>query len=220
MKTFYRRNLPHIQLPEATYFVTFRLTDTLPEKVISHLKQEYLAACRELDKTNDREKVKEKYVIAGRNYFDRFDDMLDKWAQKNDWLRNPQIADLVSEAIHYRDGKEFELLCYCIMSNHVHMVIHVQRSYIQRSGASLNDTKDDTPLYKILQSLKSYTAREANKMLNRTGAFWQHENYDHVIRNDKEMEHYIRYTLDNPVKAGLVKDWEDWQWSYCKYYHG
>jgi REP element-mobilizing transposase RayT len=89
------------------------------------------------------------------------------------------------------------------MPNHVHIVINVERS--------------GTSLYKILQSLKAYTARECNKILNRTGSFWQHESYDHVIRNDKELNNIIWYVLNNPVKAGLVSDWQKWKWNYCKY---
>jgi hypothetical protein len=70
-----------------------------------------------------------------------------------------------------------------------------QHFFVERSGTSL---------YKILQSLKSYMAREANKLLNRSGAFWQHESYDHVVRDGKEPERIVSYVLYNPVKTGLV----------------
>ena len=65
-------------------------------------------------------------------------------------------------------------------------------------------------------SLKKHTALEANKVLHRTGAFWQHESYDHVIRDSKELERMIWYVLYNPVKAGLTDSWEKWRWTYCK----
>ncbi len=74
-----------------------------------------------------------------------------------------------------------------------------------------------TSLYRTLQSLKAYTAREANDVLHRAGAFWQHESYDHVIRDGKEMDRIVWYVLNNPVKAGLVQDWKIWKWTYCKY---
>ena len=46
------------------------------------------------------------------------------------------------------------------------------------------------------------------------GAFWQHESYDHVVRNEKEFERILAYIVNNPVKAGLVADWQDWPYTY------
>ena len=70
----------------------------------------------------------------------------------------------------------------------------------------------------IMHSLKRRTAREANQLLNREGDFWQHENYDHSVRDDKERLRIVNYVLSNPVKAGLVYRPEDWEWTYCKYW--
>ena len=70
---------------------------------------------------------------------------------------------------------------------------------------------------KILQDLKKYTARKCNKLLNRSGSFWQHESYDHVIRNEEELNKIVEYILNNPVKAKLVENPYDWKWSYYKY---
>jgi len=67
-----------------------------------------------------------------------------------------------------------------------------------------------------MQSLKRYTAAKANKILVRRGPFWQHENYDHIVRNEHELERIIVYVLNNPVKAGLVKNRDDWKWNYCR----
>ena len=65
-------------------------------------------------------------------------------------------------------------------------------------------------------SLKKYTARRANRILSRRGAFWQDESYDHVIRDDNELERAISYVLNNPVNASLVQSWEQWPWTYVK----
>ena len=67
----------------------------------------------------------------------------------------------------------------------------------------------------ILKSLKNYTALNCNRMLGRTGSFWQHESYDHTIRDEAEWRRTVRYVLNNPVSARLVEEWEDWEWSYC-----
>ncbi len=118
------------------------------------------------------------------------------------------------DSIHYRDGKEYELIRATIMPNHVHMIVEIGDSI-----GNKNDPQDvsNTRLSVILHSLKRYTAFTCNKILNRTGAFWQSESYDRVVRNEKELEYTINYILHNPVKAGLVKEWKDWKFSYCKY---
>ncbi|HUR98602.1 MAG TPA: hypothetical protein VMZ26_11110 [Pyrinomonadaceae bacterium] len=65
-----------------------------------------------------------------------------------------------------------------------------------------------------MKSIKGYTAREANKILNRKGSFWEAESYDHEVADDEEFNRIVRYVLNNPVKAGLVKDWRDWKWNW------
>jgi len=83
------------------------------------------------------------------------------------------------------------------MPNHVHAVI-----------------QPCVEVSKITKSLKGFTAREANLILDRTGErFWQDESYDHWIRNETEWNRIVRYTETNPVAAGLVKTAEDWPWS-------
>ena len=54
-------------------------------------------------------------------------------------------------------------------------------------------------------------------MLGRSGAFWQHENYDHVVRDEAELNRIVAYVLDNPVRAGLAQSREEWKWSYSQY---
>lgn len=149
------------------------------------------------------EKVRGKKIADHRKrYFSKFDKMLDNAVNDRSWLNDERVARLVAEALCFRDKKVYDLLAYCIMPNHVHMVFTVERS-----AASLS---------KILQSLKAHTAMEANKILCKNGAFWQHESYDHVVRDGKELERIIAYVLHNPVKAGMVSNWEEWKWSYCK----
>jgi REP element-mobilizing transposase RayT len=110
--------------------------------------------------------------------------------------------------MHHRDGKVFDLHAYTIMPNHVHVVFE--------SVGKSEWHSDLLPLNKIMQSLKRHSARQANMILGRGGAFWQDESYDHVIRNAEEYSRIVNYVLENPVKAGLVSHWQEWQWTYCK----
>jgi len=145
-----------------------------------------------------------------REIFKKYEKALDEGSTGPTWLEKPAVAKLVQGAIHYRDSKEYDLYAYCIMSNHVHIVFE----YLEKDF--LEDSKKEYPITDILRELKRYSAYESNKILNRTGAFWKPESYDRVIRDEDELENTIRYTLNNPVKAGLIDHWEEWPHTYCK----
>jgi hypothetical protein len=66
-----------------------------------------------------------------------------------------------------------------------------------------------------MHSLKGRSARECNLVLGRSGRFWENESFDHVIRPGK-FHRTIRYVLDNPLKIGVVRNWEDYRWNYCR----
>ncbi len=200
--TEYRRNLPHIIPPGGTFFVTFRLKGSVPKHIAQALLEEYE---RENLIIKNLSKISERKLLLNENqnnYFEDFDNYLDTQSTGPHWLRIAKIAELVGEAIEFRDGTHYNLIAYCIMSNHVHMIFTVQR--------------DDIPLYKILGSLKRHAARQANILLNREGAFWQAESYDHLIRDRNELSRTIDYVLNNPVKANLISNWRDWKYSYVK----
>jgi len=115
------------------------------------------------------------------------------------YLGQKVIAELVQRSIHHGAGQlnYYDLDAYVIMPNHVHLLL--------------------LPLVapsRLLQTLKGYTAREANKLLSRTGQpFWQAESYDHWVRDTTEAERIRAYIENNPVKAGLVARPEDCRWS-------
>lgn len=81
------------------------------------------------------------------------------------------------------------------MPNHVHVIVR------PANGHSLPS---------ILKSWKGYLAHEANRLLSRTGEFWQPEYYDHLIRSERELADTIAYVQRNPANAGL-RAWP-WVW--------
>jgi putative transposase len=206
-KTYYRRHLPHYQPPEgATYHVVFRLKGSLPAKAIEELRAESEEAERGLEKTKEgKDKIRLLRELRW-TYFERFDVLLDANSTGPLWLKEPEVAEIVKEALHYRDDKVYGLLAFCIMPNHVHMVFELV-------------SRTDCPTYpvtEILRKLKWNTALRTNRALHRRGAFWQDESYDHVIRDGNELERTIWYVLENPVKAGSVQSWKQWPWTYLK----
>ena len=189
----YERNLPHRMPPGEVVFLTFRLAGSLPRTVVEQLQAELELAQQRF------ESEPAQLYAAQKRYFGRFDDQLNKGGYGPTYLRQPEIAALVAESLRYFDGTGYDLRCYCLMPNHVHLVVRI--------------LEEAPPLVKTLQRLKSYTATQANKLLARTGALWQAESYDHVVRKG-ELERVVAYVLENPVKAGLVEDWEQWPYTY------
>jgi putative transposase len=122
-------------------------------------------------------------------------------------LREYAVARIVADSIRFHDSEWFDLVAYCIMPNHVHLVI----------TPLTNPDGVEYSLSQIMHNIKRNSGKQANILLNRTGPFWQHESYDHFIRNEAEFIKTIEYVLLNPVKAGLVEDWTQWKWSYCKH---
>jgi len=201
-RTYFRRKLPHYQPKHATYFITFRLAETLPGEAVERLCGEREMKLGLVGQDNIL-----SYKIH-KQFFAKYDQLLNKGTHGPTWLKNDSIAKIVADTIHYWDGKRYTLLCYCIMPNHVHLVIENPVGQLDKLSYTLSP---------ILHSIKRYTAREANKILQRSGAFWQHESYDHVVRDGKELERVIWYVLNNPVKAGLATDWQKWKWSFVRH---
>jgi len=206
-KEFYRRNLPHIQPRGATFLVNFRLAGSLPVEVVERLRAETEQLENILLGIKDRDEKRVLRDQEQRRLFAKWDDELHNSKTGPFWLKDERIAKIVANSILYHDSNWFDVLAYCIMPNHVHMVLMPHQS---------SDTTDFS-LTKIMHNIKRNSANHANKVLGRTGAFWQHENYDHVVRDDGELERIVKYVLYNPVKAGLVKEQTDWPWSYSKY---
>jgi REP element-mobilizing transposase RayT len=123
------------------------------------------------------------------------------------WLGEAEIAGVAVQEMHQHDKRLYDLDAFCVMSNHMHLVF----TPLPKEDGTYH------ALPAIMQAIKGRSAYQANLLLNRRGAFWQHENYDHVVRDEAEWRRIIIYTLNNPVKAGLVQHWHDWLWSYCKF---
>ena len=213
----YRQNLPHIQPQGGMFFITFRLHGSIPISEIEDLSAIY----KNTNTTNISDKaVKSLKQEQQEDYFLAFDAYLDNNMNAPYYLSKPEIAQLVSDSLHFRDGRDYKLVCFCIMSNHVHMIIY----NLQK------------PLDSIMKELKSYTGKEALMILKDISfsqqalrvpyatsskqtlrvPFWQAESFDRIVRNRNDMANKISYTLNNPVKAGLVKYWKEWKWSYCR----
>jgi len=183
--------LPHWEREGALYFVTFRLGDSLPQSVLNSWIAErdtIQKIARLMNRPLNDEEAK--------RVFELFSEKVEGYIDAGHgacWLQNAAIAKIVQNAFLFFDGKRYLLHAWCIMPNHSHVVVQ-----------PLPGTK----LERVLHSWKSYTANEANKILNRQGQFWQGEPYDHLIRDEGDYYHCVDYTYSNPERAGLT----NWPW--------
>ena len=150
----------------------------------------------------DGRKAESDLGKLARRHFATIESWLHKESTGPTWLADERVAEIVAEALHYRDGSHYRLDAYSIMPNHVHAVF-----------APLAESVVPKSLSSIMHSLKRNTAKRANALLKRSGAFWEHESFDHYIRNQAEWKRIVKYVLENPVKAGLVANWEEWPWN-------
>jgi putative transposase len=145
-----------------------------------------------------------------RRWFAKFESVLDGASCGPLWLKDERLAESVADSLHYRDGTVFRLDAFTIMPNHAHVVFKP----LPIENDAYSELDDDRSLALIMQSLKGFTAHECNRLLRREGQFWAHESFDYYIRDVDEWQRIIAYVLNNPVKAGYVKHWQDWKWSY------
>lgn len=163
-------------------FITFHLVDAVPCQVIDKWKIE-------LEREKDEEAKK---ILHWR---------IEKFADQGYgacYLRNPEIAELVQNALLHFDKQKYKLIAWVIMPNHVHLLLR---------------PLENVELGAIIHSIKSFTAVKANRILNRTGKFWQEDYFDRFIRNFEHYEKTIHYIEMNPVKAELCDKPSDWKFS-------
>ncbi len=149
-------------------------------------------------------------------FFARYDALLDKADKGPHYLKNPVIAEIVKKELLRFDSDLYDLIAFCIMSNHVHILIdtsiQLPNDYVPWEWEML----DIEPLQNIMKRIKGPSAVYANRELRRSGKFWQRESYDHYVRNRKEFDNIVAYILNNPVKARIVERWEEYPYSYLK----
>ncbi len=192
-------HLPHWFQKGGTYGVTFRLHDSIPQSVLLHYqsaKKDLIAKRLKALEINDLALINICDDRLRELYQEHIETALDKGFGEN-WMKKAEIAAIVADAIQHFAGERYELGAWCVMPNHVHMIVR---------------PLGDHALPDILHSIKRHTALMANKALGREGAFWQKESYDHIIRDEDDFWNQTNYIERNPMAARL----EDWE--FCSKY--
>jgi len=187
--------LPHWEMEGGTYFVTYRLADSLPQDVMENLVAERMELERRAEAKGQmltREARTRIWVAMHRQTEKILDAGLGSCV-----LGDRGNARIVAESLRFFEGERYFLDSWCIMPNHVHVVFRLLEEFT---------------LSAVMHSWKSYTATKINRALGRTGKLWEREYFDRLIRNDKEFDRAVKYVVDNPPKAGL----EDWEWVWFR----
>ena len=176
-----RGYLPHRDEPGLTQLVTFRLADSFPGELRSEWE-----GLLSIEDNSKRRRALESYLDKGRGRC---------------FLRQPQIAKVVEDAICRFDGSRYELLAWVIMPNHVHVLFKIC----------------STPMSQVLETWKKHLASKANRLLKRRGAFWQADYWDTYMRDAKHEKTARKYVEANPAKAKLVLDPKAWPWGSARF---
>ena len=177
------RNLPHHEQSQATYFVTFRLADSVPQTLLQQWREEQDAWLKFHPKPWDWK--------TEREYQRRFVEERERWFDRGHGscvLRDPTAAKIVSEALRFFDGERYHLDAFVVMPNHVHALVQ---------------PITNNSLSEILHTWKSFSANEINRATGGREKVWMHESYDHIVRDWEELLNWRRYIAANPEKARL-----------------
>ena len=188
-----RRNLPHWEQAGCTYFITYRMADSLPAEKLRQLERERDLFCKQNPKPWDE--------ATWRIYTQQFEGGVQQWLDAGHGscvLEQSALRDIVAEGLHHFDGQRYQLGDYVIMPNHVHLLFTPAPGFEMKS---------------LLHTWKSFSAKAMGKACAEAPThFWQHETYDHIVRSPQQLAHYQNYIRENPAKAHLKPGtWTHWE---------
>jgi REP element-mobilizing transposase RayT len=115
---------------------------------------------------------------------------------------NPEAANIILDALKWLEQTDrIKLDAAMVMPDHIHFIAALK----------------NVGLPKLMQSLKGYTSRQLNTLMNRKGVLWQDQYHEHAIRRDEDLNEVVLYMLQNPIRAGLVEDFHDYPFWYCRW---
>ena len=189
--TTYYRHLPHWRQDGATYFVTFRLGDALPQCKIDEL----LALRRDWQAQYPPPRSDRDWEAYARSVMLKTERWLDQ-GHGACYFQEPRFAEVLTQAILSFQDRRYLVSCFTIMPNHCHLVIRPFRFHA---------------LETILQVCKGYTANRVNGLIARTGTLWLQESYDRIVRDENHLYQIIQYIGRNPRNAGIPREsWIRW----------
>ncbi len=152
------------------------------------------------EQTRKLAQAKKDYKIALLKYRLAYNKILNNSKTPKNSLLKENNKTTIEEALKFWEGKRLKTHAYCIMSNHFHWVVSIFEKDEKGKPVYLQD---------ILHSVKLFSSRRINANENCNGQLWEHESFDTTIKDEKHFVSVVNYTINNPVSAGLVKNWKD-----------
>ena len=150
--------------------------------------------------------------------------------QKVNLFTKENFFEIIMENLkYYQKNKGLVVHAYCIMTNHLHLIISRNSKY--KLEEIIRDFKKFTAVQIIKELLQNYDSRE-NWMLqifngaglknsnNTKYQIWQQHNHPIELSDNKMLDQRLNYVHNNPVKAGFVEKPEDWKYSSARSYAG
>ncbi|MEM9930276.1 MAG: transposase [Bacteroidota bacterium] len=208
MSVYRRLKLPHLHPPGATFSILFLVNDAVPRPFLRQLSIERSARLNRI-----RQQKLPGWQRALREAQKFYDYALDRalrlHATQDHPLARPEAAQLMVDQIKKYQGRHYDLCAYSVMSNHVHMELDfsIQLPDKWNGEEKIPDYKN---VAKVMNLIKGGSAYQINKLLDRRGQpLWTKRYRDRFIRDERHLKAACIYTKQNPVKAKLVKRWED-----------
>ncbi|TWU45815.1 Transposase IS200 like protein [Novipirellula aureliae] len=195
VRIYYNGFLPHWRQDGCTYFVTFRLADSVPEGVLEawRCEREQWLRTRDIEVNDDnwigtfRRLSRNDRKLFERYFVSKLFQTLDE-AHGSCVLRDNQLAEIVMKALLHFHTERLECGDAVVMPNHVHALMTPYPGY------ELED---------VLHSIKSYTSNQIHARLKTKGTLWMSETHDHIVRDGEELLRIQNYIRVNPDKARL-----------------
>ncbi len=191
-KLFWTNHLPHWEIEAGSYFFTIRCAGSLPAKTLRELEThaERMRAAHAADEETVLLEEQRRYFLTMDKYLDQGLGFCP--------FRERRCAEYVLDTFDELSSRGWDVRHYVLMPNHVHLLLET------RTGAD--------PMKTVWRQWKGSTAREANRILGRSGPFWHRDWFDRWIRDPSMRYRTISYIQKNPVKAGLAAHWKDYPW--------
>jgi putative transposase len=213
-----RGYLPHRDSPGLTQFITYHLAGAFPTELLGEW-----TALLKIEHERERRKELEGYLDKGRGEC---------------WLRRPEFARICEDGFRHFDRERYELKAWCLMPNHVHVLVLVTtvpmaefvkswKGYTayrcndllpaERGLSCLQQPRKDEPIKNTGKSLRRLGPAADKHVSAPANSFWAEDYWDTYMRDSEQERRTIHYIERNPVKAGLVALAADWPWSSARF---
>lgn len=205
-----RPQQPHFPITANPVHITYRLAGSVPVKTLHKLqtkRDEQLNSIQiRLQQTSnpeDQKSLRNQLYQTSVKFELAIDEILDSIKQGHFYLHRPPVQKIIMDSwLKLHRDQDIYLIAICVMGNHVHVIV------------KSSEPDESVDIGKLMDRHKTFTARESNKHLGRTGRpFWAKGYFDRTIRSGR-FARALEYVVDNPVKAGIVNHWREWEGTF------